>query len=178
MTSAGFTLFDTAIGRCGIAWNGRGITAVQLPERSDERTRGRMTRRAPGAVEAVPPAAVAEVIEGLVRLLDTGRGDLSAVALDLDGLPAFDRDVYAVARTIPAGATLSYGTVAERAGAPGEAREVGQALGRNPFPLVVPCHRVVNSDGQLGGFSANGGTATKRALLSIEGAAVAPPTLF
>ena len=92
--------------------------------------------------------------------------------------PEFDRQVYDVARTIPPGETASYGAIATRLGVPGAAREVGRALGRNPFAIVVPCHRVVSADGRLGGFSANGGTATKRRLLSIEGAAAAPPTLF
>ena len=91
-------------------------------------------------------------------------------------MPALARRVYEVARTIPPGATLTYGEIAARLELPGAARDVGQALGRNPFPLVVPCHRVVAAGGRLGGFSARGGAATKRRLLAIEGAIA--PDLF
>jgi methylated-DNA-[protein]-cysteine S-methyltransferase len=96
--------------------------------------------------------------------------DLSAIALDMDGLPSFQRRVYEAARAIPPGETLSYGEVAARLGAPGSARAVGQALGRNPFAIVVPCHRVLAAGGKAGGFSANGGVATKLRLLALEGA--------
>ena len=119
-------------------------------------------------------AAIADI----VALLDGGAGDLSGVALDMEGVADFDRKVYEVARTIVPGETMSYGAIAARLGDPGAARGVGQALGRNPFAIVVPCHRVVTADGGLGGFSAAGGSTTKRRMLEIEGAAVAPPTLF
>ncbi len=119
-------------------------------------------------------AAIADI----VALLDGGACDLSCVALDMEGVADFDRKVYEVARTIAPGETMSYGAIAARLGDPGAARGVGQALGRNPFAIVVPCHRVVTADGGLGGFSAAGGSATKRRMLEIEGAAVAPPTLF
>jgi methylated-DNA-[protein]-cysteine S-methyltransferase len=166
----GFMLFETAIGRCGVAWGERGITGVQLPEASDGRTIDRLLRRVPGAArQAPPPPSVERATEGIVDLLRGGRVDLSAIVLDMDRVPAFDGRVYEVARRVPAGSTLSYGEVAARAGAPAEARAVGQALGRNPFAIVVPCHRVVAADGRLGGFSAHGGTSTKQRLLSIEG---------
>ena len=109
-------------------------------------------------------------VEGIVALLGGEPSDLSAVALDMEDVPRFHQRVYELARTIPAGATLSYGDIAARLGAPGSARAVGQALGRNPFAIVVPCHRVLAAGGKLGGFSANGGVATKLRLLSIEGA--------
>ena len=117
-------------------------------------------------------------IEDIVALLAGHARDLSEFGLDLEGLADFDRRVYEVARTIAPGETMSYGAIAARLGDPGAARGVGQALGRNPFAIVVPCHRVVTADGRLGGFSADGGTATKRRMLAIEGAAAAPPTLF
>src|SRR5207253_8908837 len=105
--------------------------------------------------------------------------DLALVALDMEGMPEFDRRVYEVARTVPPGATLSYGEIAARLGERALAREVGQALGRNPFPLIVPCHRVLAAGGKAGGFSANGGVATKLALLTIERARTSDaPTLF
>jgi methylated-DNA-[protein]-cysteine S-methyltransferase len=179
MTAQGFALFETAIGRCAIAWGERGVVGVQLPEASEARTRARMRRRFPDAIEAPPPPAVARAIEGITALLQGEAIDLSAVALDMAQVPAFERRVYEVARTIPPGATLAYGDIAARLGVPGEARAVGQALGQNPFPLVVPCHRVLAAGGKVGGFSANGGIATKLRLLSIEGARTsAEPSLF
>ena len=179
MTARGFALFDTAIGACGIAWGERGLVGVQLPEASEARTRARMRQRFPATPEAPPPLSVQRAIEGIVQLLQGESIDLAAVALDMAGVPSFDRRVYEVARTIPPGATLSYGDIAARLGAPGEARAVGQALGHNPFPLVVPCHRVLAAGGKVGGFSANGGIATKLRLLSIEGARTSSaPTLF
>ena len=169
MTAQGFALFDTAIGRCAIAWSERGILAMQLPEAAERTTRARVTRRFPQAREASPPAAVRRAIESIAALLRGDPRDLSAVALDMEGVPPFHRRVYAAARKIPPGATLSYGQIAARLGAPHSARAVGQALGRNPFAILVPCHRVLAAGGKPGGFSANGGVATKLRLLAIEG---------
>ncbi|MGH6899839.1 MAG: methylated-DNA--[protein]-cysteine S-methyltransferase [Geminicoccaceae bacterium] len=178
--TAGFALFETAIGRCGIAWGERGVVGVQLPESSEARTRARLRRRFPEACEAPPPPdAVQRATEGIVALLEGERRDLADVALDMADVPAFHRDVYEVARTIAPGAILTYGEIAARLGAQGDARAVGEALGQNPFPIVVPCHRVLAAHGRIGGFSANGGIATKLRLLSIEGARTsAAPTLF
>ena len=179
MTEHGFALFDTDIGPCGIAWGGRGVTGVQLPEASEARTRARLVRRYPHAREAPPPADVRRVIDGIVALLRGEASDLSAAALDMDGVSEFDRRVYDVARGIAPGATLSYGEIAVRLGERGLARDVGQALGRNPFPLIVPCHRVLAAGGKAGGFSANGGVTTKLRLLTIERARTSDaPTLF
>ena len=111
MTDRGFMLFDTQIGPCGIAWGDRGVIAVQLPEGDEAKTRARLLRRCPHAREAAPPAAVQDAIEGIISLLRGERRDLSAIALDMDGLPSFDRRVYEVARTIAPGATLSYGEI-------------------------------------------------------------------
>ncbi|WP_438027375.1 methylated-DNA--[protein]-cysteine S-methyltransferase [Sorangium sp. So ce233] len=170
MTAHGFTLFDTAIGRCGIAWGGRGVAFVQLPEARDSETRARVLQRLPAAREAPPPPDVQRALDGIVALLRGEASDLSAVALDMERVPPFHRRVYEVARTIPPGATLTYGDIAGRLGARGSARAVGQALGRNPFPIVVPCHRVLAAGGRVGGFSGNGGVTTKLRLLAIEGA--------
>jgi O-6-methylguanine DNA methyltransferase len=179
MTAHGFTLFETAIGRCGIAWGGRGIAGVQLPEASELDTRAHMLRRFPDARQAAPPPEVQRALDGIVALLSGEASDLSDIVLDMDRVPPFDRRVYEVARTIPPGATISYGDIAARLGVPGASRAVGRALGRNPFAIVVPCHRVVAADGKVGGFSANGGIATKLRLLSIEGTqASGAPTLF
>ena len=173
MTAQGFALFDTPIGACGIAWDGAVVSGVQLPESRESATRTRLQRRFPDARETAPPAAVKRAIAGIRTLLRGDATDLSAIALALDGVPAFHRRVYEAARTIPPGATLTYGEIASRVGAPGSARAVGQALGRNPFAIIVPCHRVLAANGKLGGFSANGGASTKLRMLAIEGARAA-----
>ncbi len=180
MTELGFALFETPIGSCGIAWGGRGVAGVQLPEADAEQTRRRVLRTCPDAREGTPPRDVQDAIDGIVALLAGEARDLSDVALDLERVPAdFNRRVYAIARTIAPGRTLTYGEVATRLGEPGAAQAVGQALGQNPFPIVVPCHRVVAAGGKAGGFSANGGVTTKLRLLAIEGApGFDQPTLF
>jgi methylated-DNA-[protein]-cysteine S-methyltransferase len=121
---------------------------------------------------------VQDVIDDIVALLAGEPRDLSGVVLDMTGVPEFHRRVYDVARRIPPGATSTYGAIATALGDRLLARDVGEALGNNPFPIVVPCHRVVAADGRLGGFSANGGVATKRKLLLIEKAPSVPPSLF
>lgn len=166
----GFALFDTAIGRCGIAWGSHGIVGVQLPGAGEAETRARLRRRFPEAREAAPPAEVRRALDGIAAVLDGEAGDLSAVVLDMDRVPPFNRRVYDVARTIRPGETLSYGELAARLGDRGLARDVGRALGQNPFAIIVPCHRVLAAGGAIGGFSARGGVATKRRLLAIEAA--------
>ena len=182
MSDHGFALFDTAIGRCGIAWGPRGLIGVQLPEAGDDAARRRLAKRFPQAEEAAPPAAVAKTIAAIQTLLDGGDADLSDVALDMERVPAFNKKVYAIARTVPPGATLSYGEIAETLGDKLLARDVGQAMGQNPFPIVVPCHRVLAAGGGIGGFSAEGGIETKRKMLAIESAHAKAeanaPTLF
>jgi methylated-DNA-[protein]-cysteine S-methyltransferase len=163
-------LFETAIGWCGIAWGPRGIVGTQLPEGSAPATRARLLRRFPAGSEAPPPPEVQRAIDGIVALLRGEPRVFDGLPLDMEGVPEFNRRVYEVARTIPWGATLSYGEIAKRLGDPGVARDVGQALGQNPFAIVVPCHRVLAAGGKMGGFSARGGVSTKRRLLSIEAA--------
>ena len=165
-----FALFETAIGRCGIVWSERGIAGVQLPERSEAATRNRLLRRFPAARDGAPPADVRRAIDDIVALLSGERRDLNHVTIDIDAVPEFHRRVYEVARRIPAGATLSYGEVAERLGDRNLARDVAEALSQNPCPIIVPCHRVLAAGGKPGGFSAPGGVATKLRLLTIEGA--------
>jgi methylated-DNA-[protein]-cysteine S-methyltransferase len=173
MTDQGYALFDTAIGRCGIAWNAHGIVAAGLPESDERRMRARLRRRCPGGEEQAPPPHVQRAIDRVAALLRGEPDDLADIALDMDGIPEFNARIYAIARTIPPGATLTYGEIAKRLGAADLAREVGQAMGRNPFPPIVPCHRVVAANGKTGGFSATGGVTTKLRMLAIEGAPVA-----
>lgn len=179
MTARGYALFSTAIGTCAIAWGAGGIVRILLPEADADASRRRLAHRFPEAVEMRPAPGIDLAIADIVRLVDGGKNDLARIALDMSGLAAFDRTVYEVARTIPPGRTLTYGDVARRIGEPGAARAVGQSLGRNPFPIVVPCHRVLAANGKAGGFSARGGRATKLRLLMIEGAHLGEtPTLF
>lgn len=178
MTGSGFALFETAIGCCGIVWSDRGIVGVQFPEPNERATRSRMIRRFPGTREALPPANVQGAIDDIVALLAGAQRDLSHVTLDSEAVPDFHRRVYEIARTIPAGSTLTYGEIAARLGDSGLARDVGEALGQNPFPIIVPCHRVLAAGGKMGGFSAPGGVRTKLRLLSIEGAQPQGPMLF
>ena len=175
----GYQLFDTAIGRCGVAWTARGVVAAQLPERDDARTAARLLRRCPDAVPGEPPAAVRQVIDDLQALLAGERRDLSGTVLDLAGVSAFERAVYEAALAIAPGRTCTYGELAARIGDPGAARAVGQALGRNPFAPIVPCHRVLAAQARSGGFSAHGGVDTKLRMLQIERARFdAQPGLF
>jgi methylated-DNA-[protein]-cysteine S-methyltransferase len=154
------------------------VIGTSLPEGSAERTRSWLARRFPDAVESAPPAEVQAAIDGIVALLNGEHRDLSRVELDFGDVPEFNRRAYEVARTIPPGKTLTYGDIAHRLGMPGSAQAVGQAMGRNPFPIIVPCHRVLAAGGKDGGFSARGGVATKRRMLVIEGALADEPTLF
>jgi methylated-DNA-[protein]-cysteine S-methyltransferase len=180
MTARSFALFDTTIGACGIAWGERGIAAVQLPEASEQKTHARLQRRFPEARQAPPTPEVQRAVDGITALLRGEAIDLTAIALDIEELPAFNRRVYEVARAIPPGATLSYGEIAAKLGEPPQAaRDVGQALGQNPIPIIVPCHRVLAANGKPGGFSASGGVTTKLRLLTIERAKTSDtPSLF
>jgi O-6-methylguanine DNA methyltransferase len=160
--SDGYTEFDTEIGRCSIAWGADGIVGVRLPGRPRIQT------------QTEPTPEIKAAIAGIQSLLRGESSDLSAIKLDMQGVPMGHRRVYEAARTIPPGATVTYGEIARRLGDPALAREVGQALAKNPFAIVVPCHRVVASNGKLGGFSAAGGTRTKQRMLAIEGSATQP----
>lgn len=138
-------------------------------------THKRLAERFPGAAEARLPRDVARVVRDVAALLGGKRVDLTSVALDMEGLPPFHRRAYEAARRIPPGATHSYGEVAARLGSPNSSRAVGQAMRRNPFPIVVPCHRVLAAGGRAGGFTAAGGVDTKMRMLEIEGAVLPGP---
>jgi len=169
MSGRGYTVFDTAIGRCGIAWSDEGVIGVQLPEAREIETRRRLYRLYPDARDMRPPLNVEIAIEGMVALLRGQASDLSDVILDMKGVPAFNRRVYEFARTIPRGETRTYGEVAASLRASGAAHSVAQAIAKNPFMLIVPCHRVLEAGSYADKISPNGGAISKRRLLSIEG---------
>lgn len=179
MTTPSFTLFDTPIGSCGLVWAEHGLIGALLPEANAAATRARALRRFNGAREVAPPEDVQHAIARIGRLLNGEHDDLLGIALDLSTVPPFNRRVYEIARRIGPGTTRTYGEIAFELGEPNAARAVGQALGANPWPIIVPCHRVLGARGQAGGFSANGGTRTKLRLLEIEGAPLGgSPGLF
>ena len=162
-TTGSIVAFDTRLGTCAIRWTDAGLASVRLPS-ARTADLSRMTDTA-----AMPDAA-RSTIDGIVAVLDGAPLDLAFVDLDERGIDSFRRAVYAATRTIPPGSTLTYGDIARAIGMPDAAREVGAALASNPFPIVVPCHRVVGAGGKLTGFSAPGGLATKRRMLELEGA--------
>jgi methylated-DNA-[protein]-cysteine S-methyltransferase len=170
----GYAIFSTAIGPCGVAWSQRGLVSIQLPEETAEATRARLWDRITlpdDCGSTTPPASVKAAIERIIRHL-TGEEDahLDGIELDLEDLPPFHRKVYEAARRITRGEIRSYGDLAGDAGSPGGARAVGQAMAKNPLPIVVPCHRVIAAGGKPGGFTSPGGLDTKARLLAIEGA--------
>lgn len=170
MTGKGFALFETAIGACAIAWAPEGIIGLQLPESTEAAALARLRRRFPELDRAAPPPAIAGAIARIAGVLAGAEDDFADLPLAMERVGPLERAVYRETRAIPAGATATYGAIASRIGDPKQAREVGQALGRNPWPIVIPCHRVTGADGRMGGFSAPGGRATKLKLLEIEGA--------
>lgn len=180
MAGRGYSIFDTGIGRCGIAWGDRGIISVHLPEARELETRRRMLRQYPDARELRPPLNVEVAIEGIGALLRGGPADLSDVTLDMGGIPYFHQRVYAFARSIPRGETRTYAEIAAALRISGAVHSVAQVLGRNPFVIIVPCHRVLDAGGYADKISAHGGVISKRRLLSIEGARgpVSAKTLF
>lgn len=170
-----FALFETPLGTCAAAWTAQGLVRVMLPEADERATRDRVRRLLPGAIESRPRGAAREAIMAMRAHLGGALDPLAHLALDDEGLPPFHRRVYAALRQVPPGETIGYGELASRAGAPAAARAVGQAVGRNPFPIVVPCHRVLAAGGKPGGFSAHGGVGTKQRMLAVEGVTLARP---
>jgi methylated-DNA-[protein]-cysteine S-methyltransferase len=164
-------VFDTAIGPCGLAWSAQGLVSLQLPEGNPVATEKRIKTKAQSAGAAAPPPWVAALIADIHRYLAGERIDFSKVAVDLSGLDEFRRKLYQAMRALDWGTTTTYGGLAQRVGLEGweAARDVGEAMGRNPVPIVIPCHRVLAAGGKLGGFSARGGAATKAKLLALEG---------
>lgn len=172
------SLFPTALGNCGIVWDGETVIATSLPEASPEATEHRLVAQT-GATKASPPEAIQRAIDGMTALLEGERPDLSAISCDFRNSDAFAQQVYALTRDVGPGETTTYGAIAKKLGDVQLARSVGQALGRNPIPIIVPCHRIVGADGKLVGFSADGGVSLKLRLLDIEKAQIGDaPSLF
>ena len=169
MSGRAYTIFDTGIGRCGIAWGADGVVGVQLPEAREIETRKRLFQLYPDAREIRPPPNVELAIEGIVALLRGAGGDFSDVTLDMGGIHVFNQRVYQITRAIPRGETRTYGEIAARLGAPGTAHSVARAIARNPFVIIVPCHRVLDAGGYADEISRHGGVISRRRLLSIEG---------
>jgi len=178
-----YHLFETGLGWIGISWSARGLTRVQLPERDRAATLKRLLATLPGAVGAQPvecaaedlPPPVAEAVAAIRRYAAGEAVDFSGIAVDLGTADAFRLSIYDAARRLGFGETTTYGELASRAGHAGLARETGQALGSNPVPIVVPCHRILAAGGKIGGFSGPGGSVTKERLLKLEGVQVGPP---
>lgn len=169
-TTHHYCVFDTAAGFCAIAWSDAGIARFHLPTSTAEATERSLLRRIVDAAPATPPAEVSAVIEAAQHYFAGEKVDFSNVSLDLHGQDKFFLDIYAAARRIGWGQTTTYGSLAKELGAgPEAARDVGQAMAKNPVPLLIPCHRVLAAGGKLGGFSAPGGSATKQRMLEMEG---------
>lgn len=172
-----YCLFQTAFGACAICWSPRGLTRVFLPEAKPEALEERLCILGASLPKAPPPPFVSEAVGALTRYF-TGRGSaFEAIPLDEAGLAEFPASVYRALRAVPQGETTTYGALARSVGQPGAARAVGVAMGRNPWPVIVPCHRVLATGRSIGGFSAPGGTATKEKLLALEGVRLGEPTL-
>lgn len=174
-----YRLIETALGALGIAWSEHGVSRLQLPETdaiaTEKRLRIGTHFSAIWAGVAETPVSIIKTISDLQRYLAGEKIDFSAVPLDLGNIGAFHRRVYEAARTIAWGETTSYRDLADRAGSPGAARAVGQALSQNPVAIIIPCHRILASNGRLGGFSAHGGIDAKQQLLTLEGMRLAVP---
>ncbi|RWA76180.1 methylated-DNA--[protein]-cysteine S-methyltransferase [Mesorhizobium sp.] len=173
--TAGHAVLETVIGFMGIAWSEKGLIRLCLPERSREAVERRLFRHGGVSSATEQPQWVVELIASIKAYAAGEDVDFSGVAVDLDGVDDFRLAIYDAARELGFGETTTYGELAKRAGHAGLARETGAALGANPVPLVIPCHRILAAGGKIGGFSAPGGSATKEKMLAMEGVRVGPP---
>jgi methylated-DNA-[protein]-cysteine S-methyltransferase len=170
-----YHVFETAMGFCAIAWSDAGISCFQLPTKSADATDRLMRRRAPGAEPGALPEDIAAVVEAAKRYFAGEDMDFASVRVDLAGQDAFFAQIYEALRRVGWGRTTTYGALAKEVGAGREAaRDVGEAMAKNPAPLIIPCHRVLAAGGKLGGFSAPGGSKTKTRMLELEGVSLGP----
>lgn len=172
--TSGYCVFDSAIGACGIAWSAQGVTHVQLPEKDRAATEQHIARRSGGTLQT-PPPAIAKAIAAVQRYLTGERVDFSDIAVDLDAVGDFHKQLYGALRKVGWGKTTTYGALGKTLGITGDARDIGQAMGKNPVPVIIPCHRVLAAGNKIGGFSAPGGIFTKEKLLTLEGVAIGVP---
>lgn len=176
MRAKAATIFETAIGRCGIAWSLDRIVGVEVGNGDDAETRYRVQQRFPVALQDDVPPFIAEAISKIQALLNGQAIDFDGLPLDFTDLPDLNRRVYEIILRLRPGQTTTYGTIARELGDVSMSQAVGYALGKNPFPIIVPCHRVLGANGKVGGFSASGGTATKIRMLNIEQACLSNTT--
>jgi methylated-DNA-[protein]-cysteine S-methyltransferase len=177
MTPERFCIFETASGHCGIAWNGTGIACLRLPAPSRDMAERIMLRHTPDAEAATPTSSVAETVGAVQRYFEGTPTDFSNVSLDVSAESELSQRIYAAARAVGWGRTTTYGALAREIGAgPEAARAVGQAMGKNPVGLIIPCHRVLAAGSRLGGFSAPGGSSSKLRMLALEGVHVEGPS--
>ena len=171
-----YLIFETAAGFCGIAWNGVGITRFQLPTKKAEDTERLLLRRLAAGEPGSPTPDVAEAVAAVRRYFNGEQVDFSDIQLDLEGQDPFFKQIYAAARRLGWGQTTTYGALAKELGVgPEAARDVGQAMAKNPVALIIPCHRVLAAGGKVGGFSAPGGSTSKIRMLELEGVRLGPP---
>jgi len=172
-----YLIFETALGFCAIAWNDKGVVRFRLPEPNAEATEQALLRRLPDATPAAPPPAIAEAVAAAQAYFAGEQTDFSGVPVDLGKQSDLFEKIYAAARRLGWGETTTYGALAKQFGADWEiARDVGQAMAKNPVPLIIPCHRVLAAGGKIGGFSAPGGAVTKAKMLEMEGVRLGAPT--
>jgi methylated-DNA-[protein]-cysteine S-methyltransferase len=175
-TARHYFIFETVHGTCGIAWSSAGVSRFQLPDRNAEASERNLLRRLPGAKPGTPPPQVADTVAAVKRYFAGEKVEFSDVQLDLDGQDEFFKQVYAAARRVGWGHTTTYGMLAKELGGGWEAaRDVGQAMAKNPVALIIPCHRVLAAGGKVGGFSAPGGSASKIKMLELEGVHLGSP---
>ncbi|MBX3576589.1 MAG: methylated-DNA--[protein]-cysteine S-methyltransferase [Rhizobiaceae bacterium] len=174
-STTGYHVFETVRGFMAVGWSDRGLTRVCLAERDRGSVERRCLRFDPGAAAQTPPPAIAAVVDLLRRYVAGEPVDFSSAPTDLAGIDSFRLAIYEAARQLGYGETVTYGELARRAGHDGLARETGAALGANPLPIVIPCHRILAAGNRIGGFSAPGGSVTKAGMLAMEGVRVGPP---
>jgi methylated-DNA-[protein]-cysteine S-methyltransferase len=171
-----YHVFETANGFCGVAWNAVGITCFRLPTASADAVERLLLRWTPRAEPRSPAGKVVDVVTAAKQYFEGEETDFSFVKIDLGTQQPFFVAIYDTVRRIGWGQTTTYGAIAKSLGAgPETARDVGQAMAKNPVPLIIPCHRVLAAGGRIGGFSAPAGSTAKARMLELEGFVVPHP---
>lgn len=174
-----YQLFDTAFGTCAIAWSELGLTRVQLPEATPAETESRVRDGGTLTAASTLPVFAEQALTALESYFQGVSVSLENLLLDESLVSEFNARAYRELRSVPRGKMITYGDLAQRIGQPSAAQAMGLAMSKNPWPVIVPCHRVVGANGKLIGFSAHGGVDTKLRLLTLEGTQFgASPGLF